>query len=113
MPGKRIRELRELLNITKHEFSHKTGLPFTCLKAVESGAAHPDLEYIQLILEKYPVSAQWLLRGQGPMIFPEDTTELLKDPRMARMLLFLDTADDRDIDFVLSVMDRFTKGKAG
>ena len=112
MPGKRIRELREFLNITQHEFSYETGLPLTCLKAVESGSAHLDLECIQVILEKYPVSAEWLLRGRGPVIFPEKTEALLKDMRMTRMLSFLEMADDKDIDFVLSVMDRFVNGRA-
>lgn len=66
--SKRIELIRQTTSMYPTEFARHLGmLPNTYLKTVQYHQRKPTIEMIQVILSKYPVSARWLLTGEGVM----------------------------------------------
>ncbi len=64
----RIREIREKLGLTRHEFATKIKIKEELLKSVELKRQKIPAEVIAKIVRNYPqVNARWLLIGNGNM----------------------------------------------
>lgn len=84
--GKRITELREILNLNKSQFSELTGISRSQLTGYENGSNMPGYESIKGTIEAIPnLNLNWLYVGTEPK-FIDDQSPALKNPRMIKIL---------------------------
>lgn len=65
-PGKRLALFRKSLGMNQRAFAVALGFSPSRIGTIESGSAEPSRSFLQRISERYDVSADWLLHGQGP-----------------------------------------------
>jgi transcriptional regulator with XRE-family HTH domain len=70
--NKRIRELRQTLGLTQQNFADSIGVSKQYLSRVENGLTDLSKEKVQLICQKYNVSADWLFSGLGNMFLSDE-----------------------------------------
>lgn len=68
---KRIKQLREALNLNQQAFAREINVSQGNIADVENERREPSKEFIRKILDKYRVNANWVLTGMPP-IFLED-----------------------------------------
>lgn len=84
--GRRITELREILNLNKSQFSELTGISRSQLTGYESGSNMPGYESIKGTIEAIPnLNLNWLYTGTEPK-FIDNQSPALKNPRMIKIL---------------------------
>lgn len=69
----RIKELRRILGLKQREFADALGVKTGAVGAWESGSFKPGAARIELICERFRVSREWLVNGEGP-VFKEDSS---------------------------------------
>ena len=69
----RIKELRRILGLKQREFADALGVKTGAVGAWESGSFKPGAARIELICERFKVSREWLVNGEGP-VFKEDSS---------------------------------------
>lgn len=73
----RLKQLRELLDISQVEFAKKTGLDRSSISLFESGKREIQDRHIKLICQTFNVNEDWLRYGNEP-IFKEQSLNLVK-----------------------------------
>ena len=82
---KRINELIIASNLTSRAFAIACGIKYTTLNNYLPGRRAVALDTVDLILKAFPnVSAEWLLRGEGPMYKSEITSQ--NDERINKLI---------------------------
>lgn len=84
--GERIRAFRDSRGLTQKEIflATKEEIKQTTLSAIENGQAKPGFETIAALLNAYQeLSADWLIRGSGPMIIGEPAPPQRQEPAPA------------------------------
>ena len=72
----RIRELIQFLDITDNAFAKKIGVTQSVIASMFQRGTEPSAKVITSILCTYEeISAEWLLRGKGDMLFQKEETE--------------------------------------
>ena len=69
--NERIKELRRILGFKQREFADALGVKTGAVGAWESGSFKPGAARIELICERFKVSREGLVNGDGP-VFKED-----------------------------------------
>ena len=73
---KRINELIIALNLSSRAFAIACNIKYSTLNNYMTGRRAVGLDTIQAILQGFPnVSAEWLMRGDGPMFKSEITSQ--------------------------------------
>ncbi|MCB5254375.1 MAG: XRE family transcriptional regulator [Candidatus Cloacimonadaceae bacterium] len=67
MIGKRLRDLRNELNIRQSDIAQDIGINPSAISQMESGKINPSLESLLLLWKKHKVDLHWLLTGEGEM----------------------------------------------
>ena len=62
--GRRLRELRGF-DLTQEEFAKELGISQSQLSKYERGVAAPPADILFLVKQRFRVSIDWLLTGQG------------------------------------------------
>ncbi len=117
--GKRLKEIRQLLNLTPLEMARKLGITVASYYKNEDGVTFPRMATLKMLQKDLDISMDWMLFEKGPMYYGEkckavteenklpaivempEVKELLecmdKDPRFRhKMLLYLyDYKDER------------------
>lgn len=74
--GRRIKELRVILNLKQTEFAEALNITQAYLSMLESGERSTfSIEILLKLVEKYNVNINWLLTGEGK-VFLNDYNEL-------------------------------------
>ena len=68
----RLKELRRILGLKQREFADALGVKTGAVGAWESGSFKPGAARVELICERFRVSRDWLINGEGP-VFKEDS----------------------------------------
>ncbi|MEO1052362.1 MAG: helix-turn-helix transcriptional regulator [Bacteroidota bacterium] len=66
--NERIAEIIEHFQLSKAEFGHRTGILPQNVGKIVKGETEPSLKTLTKILENFPVSAEWLMRGEDQML---------------------------------------------
>jgi len=74
--GKRIKELRKVLNLTQEEFGEKLGLSKSNISDIERGKVRPKDPLLRLIEQTFNVNPEWLRKGKGEMFKPKPKSNL-------------------------------------
>jgi transcriptional regulator with XRE-family HTH domain len=73
-PNQRLRLIRDLLQFNQTEFSKALGFKQSHISAIESEKKEVSVKIIYALVNKFKVSANWLLSGSGEMFLtPHDT----------------------------------------
>lgn len=101
----RIKTLRLHMGMSQQAFADHVGISRGYLSQVEAGSKTPSYNCVMAIIGKTDVSADWLLKGTGPMFRDEgnddDAIQTALNDRMVRniieMLGDMDEARRREI----------------
>lgn len=91
--GDRINDLMRVYGLTVNSFASRIGGSTAKYYKLINGKSRPDFETLFSILDKFPdISAEWLLRGDGPMkkqdlISKDDAMELKAENKALQNLL--------------------------
>lgn len=69
--GKRIKLVREALDLTQEEFGKGVGKSLNTILSWEAGRTRPPDHFMKVIEKIYNISPRWLRRGQGDMFMPD------------------------------------------
>ena len=71
---KRIKKLRQELEMTQEEFGEVLGITKSGVSAIESGKRNVTDRHIMLLEAnpEIPVNVEWIETGKGPMLIPEE-----------------------------------------
>lgn len=75
--GLRIREVREVLNMTREQFSEKCDISTSFLTAVESGKKAVTSKTLYKICTAFNISADYVIRGNGQNFEDDMVIEML------------------------------------
>lgn len=70
MIGNRVREVRDLLDLSRKNFGEKIYVSQDVINNIERGRITPTEFHIKGICEKYNVNEKWLRTGEGEMFNP-------------------------------------------
>lgn len=76
--GKRIREIRENMNLTKEDLAKELGMSGQYLGMIEHGKSYLSIEKLKILCELTNLSSDYILFGKDPKI-TDSTKELLCD----------------------------------
>ena len=65
--GKRIKQLRKMLDLSQEEFGKKIGKSASAIARYESGSREIDESTLKLIAKEFNVNEEWLKTGEGEM----------------------------------------------
>ncbi len=71
--GKRIKELKQKLNLTSSEMAQQLGIPVRTIGSYERDEAQPGAKFFSLLIDKFQVNANWVLTGKGSIFIPSKT----------------------------------------
>ena len=75
--NQRVEDLITHLSINKNRFAEKIDKSATTISSILSRRNKPGYDVLEAILLAYPqVNANWLMRGEGPMIINEEKVAL-------------------------------------
>lgn len=74
----RLKQLREIINLSQNEFAEQIGIARSTLSLLEKGERILQDRHIKLICQTFNVNEEWLRNGIEP-IFKEKDTELIKE----------------------------------
>lgn len=83
--NKRIRALRQALQMTRQEFGDKTGIKVTTLENIEKAKQKVHDEHFQAIATIWPEYTYWLVTGEEPSIVQLHPALLAYMKRLQRM----------------------------
>ena len=69
--GKRIKLVREALDLTQEGFGKGIGKSLNTILSWEAGRTRPPDHFMKVIEKIYNISPRWLRRGQGDMFMPD------------------------------------------
>ncbi|WP_059369287.1 helix-turn-helix domain-containing protein [Treponema endosymbiont of Eucomonympha sp.] len=67
----RLRQIRTLTGKTQTDFAKSMGIPRTSLINYEKGVSSPSADFLLLLREKYKISIDWFITGNGEMFITE------------------------------------------
>lgn len=72
--GKRVKKVRETLDLTQAEFGERLGFKWSKVKDIEIGKQKLTPEIALDIEKKFAIDFKWLLTGEGQMLKPRQTS---------------------------------------
>jgi len=70
--GRRIKIIRNILNLTQKEFANALHIDDSNVRKWESGKVLPNAEKLLIMKEKFKININWLLTGEGEMFIKEE-----------------------------------------
>lgn len=78
--NKRILQILDYYKITRYKFSRETGISEAVLLNIYKGNNKPSYDFIEKLLNKYRVNANWLITGEGEMLDSIPVAKKTDDP---------------------------------
>lgn len=88
--GKRIKEIREEMHMTKEQFAKKLGLSGQHLGLIERGKNHISIEKLKILCDLSGLSADYILFGKDKNIL-NDTKNILSEFTYSQIVNGCDT----------------------
>lgn len=119
--NKRIRELREILGMSRAAFGEMLGVSGDVINNMERGRIEIKDDRVKLICKIFEVNEEWLRNGTPPMkksdIIDEysEIATLIgeKDPKAKQAIMDYWKLTDADKDLFWKFVDRFILNKGG
>lgn len=74
-----LKEIRKNTGLTQQEFAKELDVALSTVASVENGTREISKSVMKVLIEKYKVSANWLLTGEGEMFTTSDTEVATKE----------------------------------
>ena len=71
-----LKEIRKNTGLTQQEFAKELDVALSTVASVENGTREISKSVMKVLIEKYKVSANWLLTGEGEMFTTSANTEV-------------------------------------
>ena len=102
--SKRIKKLRESLNISQRDFCKLLSLSGGYIANIEANLREPNERLLKLIISEFHVNEDWLLKGKGEIFDIK-----VKDERSSRLLCLFNNLPRKYQDVIFDVMDSLLK----
>jgi len=79
--GKRIKQIRELHNVSANKLSKSIGVDPSTISKIENGNANPSIELLDSICNYFNISLGDFFISTGSPIIPDELNELLVNAR--------------------------------
>jgi transcriptional regulator with XRE-family HTH domain len=76
--GKRIKKVREVLNLTQKELCDIIGIGRAILTKYENGDLIPSQKFLKLLKYELKVNPNWILTGEGEMFLNDEKEKIIK-----------------------------------
>jgi len=76
--GKRIKKVREVLNLTQKELCNIIGIGRAILTKYENGDLIPSQKFLKLLKYELKVNPNWILTGEGEMFLNDEKEKIIK-----------------------------------
>jgi transcriptional regulator with XRE-family HTH domain len=76
--GKRIKKVREVLNLTQKELCDIIGIGRAILTKYENGDLIPSQKFLKLLKYELKVNPNWILTGEGEMFLNNEKEKIIK-----------------------------------
>ena len=73
--GKRLKELRQSLNLTQKELAKELEVGVATIQRYERDEREPSSKFLEKLVQTYSVNPSWLLTGEGSMFKPPKVKE--------------------------------------
>lgn len=73
--NQRIKEIRNILNLSQREFGEKLGVSRDVISNIEYGRVGAKKVFVQLLCTTYNINEDWILTGQGEMFLKISSDE--------------------------------------
>ena len=87
--GWRLREIRKRLNLSQEEFGRILGLKRSSLGKHERGNSFPTGKMLNILVNKYNVSMDYLLSNRGTLFYKEKEGKDIIDEEIKEMLTLM------------------------
>lgn len=71
-----LKEIRKNTGLTQQEFAKELDVALSTVASVENGTREISKSVMKVLIDKYKVSANWLLTGEGEMFATPENTEV-------------------------------------
>lgn len=72
----RLKDIKDVLGISENEFAKRLGIAQSTLNSYTLGKRKPSFEFAENLLNTFvDISAEWFLRGEGPMLISDIPTD--------------------------------------
>ncbi len=71
--GKRIKELKTILNLSSNDMAKKLKIPARTIGSYERDEVPPGPKFLSALIKKFQVNINWLLSGKGSMFISKKT----------------------------------------
>jgi len=85
--GKRLKEVRKLLGMSREEFARRLGVSVHTLDKWESGRRRISLEACKKLLSDFGVNLNWLIGGKGK---PFEEIKMSEEGELIKLLMSLE-----------------------
>ena len=76
--GKRIKKVREVLNLTQKELCNIIGIGRAILTKYENGDLIPSQKFLKLLRYELKVNPNWILTGEGEMFLNDEKEKIIR-----------------------------------
>ena len=80
-----LKEIRKNTGLTQQEFAKELDVALSTVASVENGTREISKSLMKVLIEKYKVSANWLLTGEGEMFTTSENTEVATKEQIANI----------------------------
>lgn len=74
--GKRLREIRNILDVSQKDFASRLGISPSFLSELEIGKTKPGYNFLVKLAEAFDISPSWVLLGHGQMFLSGEKKEI-------------------------------------
>ncbi len=100
--GKRIKKIKNTLNITSSALAKRLSIPLRTIGSYERDEAPPSEKFLNALISVFQININWLLTGAGEMfINSKDTDDLLYISKLQDKF----SLSDDEIDGLIDVLE--------
>ncbi len=112
--GEKVRSLREALGLTQREVATRAGVSAVLVGQIEKGKAQPSLRTVESLAKALGISPCYLVVDRNSIeemigAMGPDLRHLLSEPNAQAVLRMLCRMNDKQIRYVLSLIDAFKR----
>ncbi len=101
--GKRLKELRNALNLTQKEFAKKINIDYTYIGKIEREEQNPSLNILKKIANQSNIKLEYFVTDKPIKTYL--STEDESNKKREKILKLLCNLDDEELNFFLGIID--------
>jgi len=106
---KRLKKIRQILDLNQTKFAEKLNIPSYKIKDIESGKVKLSVEIASLVEEIFSFNVRWILTGKGDMYVQNNSQET--DNKSELIKSINDSLETFDVDYLEQIKKKIEREK--